>query len=323
MTLIDVRAGESEEQATKRQQAEEQAPKPKPPPKADPPQGRILPGLSREDYDRVQAVNWSSLKLLGKSPLHYRHNLLEQRADTDAMRMGRAVHLAVLEPERFGAECVLWSGGRRAGKEWEAFQAHHAGRNILKPDEFDECLAIQKAARADATAAKYLEGGKGEVSMMWTRTVEAVGGLPGYSVPCKGRVDFLSDLGCIVDMKTTRDASPGAFARQCWNLGYHAQAAFYADGHRTITGKPTPFVVVAVESAAPYAVQVYRVPEDVLEAGREHYRTLLDRLQMCRTESRWPGYADGELDLALPQWVTKTNDDEDLAGMDLAFNAEG
>lgn len=285
----------------------------------------IIPGMSRATYERIEGVNWSSLKHLGRSPAHYRAQLLAPWEDTDARKLGRAVHLAALEPELFRTGCALWTGARRAGKEWEAFRLAHAGQELLREEEHKQCLAIQRAVRSDATAAKYLARGRAEVSLFWTHVVPSFGGLDGFSIDCKGRVDFLAEVPAIVDLKTTRDASPEGFARECWRYQYHAQAAFYSDGHRALTGKALPYVIVAVESAAPHAVTVFRLPEAALELGREAYKGLLQRLHLCRTTSHWPGYADAELELELPRWATATATDEDATGLGLDFHpaAEG
>lgn len=272
------------------------------------------------EYNLLNRVNFSSLKWMGKSPAMYRHKLLEKAPkDTDQRKLGRATHLATLEPERFRSDCVVWTEGRRAGNVWKAFKEANVGRELLREKEHDHCLAIQRAVRADATAAKYLAGGRGEVSMFWTHKVQAIGGLSGYEMKCKGRIDFEAELPAIVDLKTTRDASPEGFSREAWNYRYHTQAAYYVDGYEAITSNRLPYIIVAVESAAPYVVQVYRVPDAILDLGREEYRDLLDRLNFCLSNSKWPGYADGELELTLPRWAAPTGADEDITGLDLDF----
>ena len=56
--------------------------------------------LTRAQYDALVAVNWSSLKHLGRSPAHYQAALKQTFADTDTLRIGRAFHVAALEPQR-------------------------------------------------------------------------------------------------------------------------------------------------------------------------------------------------------------------------------
>ena len=112
--------------------------------------------LPRAEYDSIRRLNWSRLKALARSPAHYRHGLFADHIDTDAMRLGRCAHMAVLEPEVFPKACAVWEGARRAGKEWEQFRAlaEHDGREILKTAEVTYCHALQSAVRADPPIAR-------------------------------------------------------------------------------------------------------------------------------------------------------------------------
>lgn len=272
----------------------------------------MTPGLydlPRSAYDAADGVNFSTLKYFARSAAHYRHALLQPHEDTDALALGRAVHLAVFEPEQFRSRVVRWDGGTRRGREWEAFRSEFRERDILRDADYQLCLDLAGAARADATAGRYLSGGRPEVTMFWEHERPSAGALPGWSMRCRGRVDFLSTEGAICDLKTTRDSSPIAFGRQAASLGYHVQAAWYVDGHEAATGKRLPFVVVAIEKAPPFAVAVYEVPEELLALGRETYRGWLSQLRVCREESRWPGYGDGPMQLQLPRWAMPGEDD--------------
>lgn len=273
----------------------------------------------RDEYDRIDRVNFSKLKHMGKSPAHYEHALTAKCEDTDAMKRGRAVHLAAFEPERFRAECVVWDMGTRRGSDWEEFKLRNKGREILTEGMNEVALAISKAARSSAMAAPYLSGGKGEQTVQWTHVEPEVLAVEGFSVDCKGRLDFISKAGALVDLKTCADASPEAFGRQVANLEYHVQAAWYVDGYKAATGVELPYVIVAVEAKAPFIVQVYRVPVDLLQLGRERYRGLLRRLHQCRQESSWPGYSDGVLDLCLPKWAAPAVDEDDGTGLGLVI----
>lgn len=277
-----------------------------------------LYNMSRAQYEADPGVNWSSLKHMKRSPQHYRHRLLQQDRDTDARKRGRVFHLALFEPERFASSVAVWTGGRRYGKEWDAFRAANDGRELVTEAEHALCLAIQRAALGHPAAQRYLGGGRGEVSALWTHVAPAVGAVPGFSIDCKGRFDFVTKAGAIVDAKSTRDASPEGFGREVWRYGYHTQAAYYVDGHAAATGKRLPYVFVAVEAEPPHAVAVYRVPDVILDLGREEYRALLQRLALCRAESRWPGYFEGEADLELPRWSGIYDDEgSDLSGLGL------
>lgn len=274
--------------------------------------------ITRAEYDAItDRVNFSTLKLMGKSPAHYRDRILNPPGpDSDAMRLGRATHIAILEPHLFERECVQWTEGRRAGKAWEAFAAEHATQEILTDSEWECLLGMCGAVRTHDEASRYLMEGAAEQTLLWEDVVPEVGGLPEVRTPCKGRLDWIGRLAT-VDLKTTRDASPEAVERAFFNLGYHVQAAFYSDGYEAATGTRLPFVVIAVESSSPYVVQVYEVPEELLDLGRETYRTWLARRAMCIAEAEWPGYSTQTLPLTLPRWA-RPADGDDISDLDLA-----
>lgn len=257
-------------------------------------------------YSAIPAVNWSTLRELARSPQHYRHRLSTPRADSPAMRLGRARHARILEPERYADEVAVWAGERR-GNAWLAFKEACAGREILTVSEAEEVEAIATAVYAHPTAASLLTGGAAERVVTWT---DAATGLD-----CKARLDYLR-ADAIVDLKTTKDASPRTFGRNAYTYGYHSQVAFYADGLGGETSTvPRRCYLIAVESEAPHAVAVYEVGEDALAVGRREYRRLLTQLAECRAADEWPGYGDGVSDLWLPDWAY--GDGSDLSGLGL------
>lgn len=271
---------------------------------------------ARSDYDSIDRLNWTRLKLMGRSPAHYKHALTHPRPDTDAMKRGRAVHAAVFEPLQFARRYVCWTGGRRYGKTWDNFCADNADKEILTADEWESCERIQEAVRGNEQAAPYLSGGKGEQTITWTTETPETPGFPAQRFECKGRLDFVT-AAALVDLKTCKDASPAGFGRDCFKYDYHSGAAWYRDGYAAATGKERPFVFVAVEAAAPHVVQVYLVPDSYLELGRERYRGLLNRLDWCQRENSWPGYAEAEQELELPRWALPFDEEDDISSMGL------
>jgi exodeoxyribonuclease VIII len=216
------------------------------------------------------------------------------------MALGTAAHCATLEPERFADSFAAWTGGRRAGKEWETFKsdAEARGLPVLTEDERDEALVIADAVRGCPEAMAYLRRGHAEVSMAWHDAETGTA--------CKGRVDWLTAVDgadVLVGLKTTRDLRPRKFSAQAADLCYHWQWAFYCDGFQAITGRLPLMVEIVVESAAPHAVAVYRIPEHVLERGRQEYRAALTTLAQCEASGIWPGPVEGEVDFDLPGWA--------------------
>lgn len=275
--------------------------------------------VPREQYDKIARLNVSKLQLIDQSPAHFQDGIVNAAdEDTDAKTQGRATHLANFEPEQFRSSCVVWDNGSRRGKEWDAFCARNRGKELLTVKMHENAIAISQAVRRDRHAAPYLENGRGEITLIWRYAAATLGAVPGYEVDCKGRIDFVTSKA-IVDLKTTADASPEAFGRTSLNLHYLAKAAWYSDAHEQLTGEQREYVIVAVETKSPYVVQVYRVPEEMIELGRKKYVEWLDRYNFCRAANVWPGYSDGPMDLVLPSWAMP-NDESDPTGMGLDFS---
>jgi hypothetical protein len=256
------------------------------------------------EYARINAINWSTLREIGRSPLHYRYLLEHGRADTATLALGRAVHTAVLEPERFGLEYVVFGGPRRAGKEWEAFKTANEGVTILKADEYAEAVAMRDAVHRHKGAMSYLVGGAAEQTVTWTERIN------GMDLACKARPDYLGRA--IADLKTSKDAGASAFGRTAARFGYHCQLAWYRRGVRAALGRELDMVLVAVESAAPYDVAVYRVTEDQMYAADDAINDLLLQVAACRRSDRWPGAQEEEGPLELPSWALDGDGDEEL-----------
>jgi hypothetical protein len=254
----------------------------------------VIPDLAREAYEKLDALNWSRLKLIEKSPAHFKQGFGE---DSDSFTLGTAAHMAVLEPEKFKEEYVIYPG-RRQGKAWEEFEskAIRSGKTVLNATEYGKAVGIKNAVRANKRADELLSGGKAEVAMVWT-----LGGGTPYETKCKGRADYIGSV--IADLKSTQNCSPREFARSCVKYGYLGQAAWYTDGYEALTGQRLPYYIVAVESNAPHLVTPYRVPEHLLAIGRDQYQTLLGKLDYCKRNNFWGGYTEAdELNLELPSW---------------------
>jgi exodeoxyribonuclease VIII len=204
------------------------------------------------------------------------------------------------EPEVFARSVIVCPEGidRRtsAGKaDWAAFELEAEGREIITNEEGAKLAAIRDAVRSHPAAAKALAGSPViEQSIFWDED----------SISCRCRPDCVTEKGVIVDLKTTRDASPDGFARSVAQYRYHVQAAFYSDGYKAAFGEaPRGFVFIAVETEPPYLVAVYVASETMTSRGRIEYQTDLDTFRECLASDCWPGYSSSPLTLDLPKWA--------------------
>ena len=257
--------------------------------------------MTDAEYRAIEACNFSTLKHMSRSPAHYRWAVDAIKSDTPAMRLGRCVHMAILEPARFEREVAVWEGDRR-GNAWKDFQAANEGREILKTVEHVECRTMASVVREHPIAGPLLDMMTSpEHVVTWDHQ-----GVDG-AIRCKGRLDGWHPSG-IIDIKTTRDASPEGFCRQSAANAYHAQAAMYLDGARANKLNAEVYHIIAVENVEPYAVAVYEVAGETLTTGRELYWLWLDRVQQCRAKGAWPGYPLSA-QLQLPRWNQPTLSD--------------
>lgn len=260
----------------------------------------IIPGIPIEEYHSHKSVSKSQLDQMAKSPAHYLASLTTPRKETAAMRIGSLFHGMVLE----GVKVAVAPQCDKRTKEGKAiyaeFEAAHAGAEIVTADEGEMLFGMVKSVMAHPAARALLNGpGIAEGSCFWFD--ERSGEL------CRCRPDFYrEDLGIIVDLKSTRDASPKEFARSIANYRYHMQSAFYQDGVESSTGDFVKgFVFVACESTAPYAVAVYQLDMQGVEAGRIEYRRLLLDLADCKASGKFPAYSDRIETISLPTWTAK------------------
>lgn len=263
----------------------------------------IRQGMTRAEYEAIHGLNQSTLKLFRRTPAHAREYMVHPPEPTDALELGTAVHVAVLEPERFARQYVAAPKVDRrtkAGKEqWAAFEDAHRGLEVLSAEDMEVCRGIADAAVGLETVARLLASpGKSEVGVVWDD--------PQTGVRCKALMDRITTFAgwtVVVDLKSTQDASPGAFARDCAKYAYHVQAAFYLDGLNVLAPANRRFFHVAVEKARPYCCAVYELDPPAVAQGRADYREYLRVYAECARSGRWPGYRDAVEPLSLPVWA--------------------
>jgi hypothetical protein len=266
-------------------------------------------------YLDIDAVNWSTLKDLRRSPLHYKHGVGTKRKETPAMRKGRVNHTAVFEPDRLALDYAIFTEKNKAGKvvksgkAYTAFRKANNGRTILSPPEYAHACALRDAVRSHPLAGPYLERGEAEKCLQWTDDETGL--------KCKARLDFLSSgKPALVDLKSTADIAYSIFCSRAYKMGYHCQLGFYDWGLVTALKLHLPVVVIAVEQTPPYDVGVFEYDPDCIDTGRNETRSLLTKLAYFREQNVWPGQYAEEMALGFPGWVD-ASENEDTSDLGL------
>lgn len=253
--------------------------------------------MTHGEYAAIQAVNWSILKHMEKSPLHYLHNLQNGSEDTAARRMGRLLHTLALDPQSFQQDYAIYPGPVRRGKEWDAFEAANAGKTILKESELATVRAQAAAVRAHPEVARLLAGAQTELSVTWNE--------PRHGIACKGRVDLWNPkLSILADLKGCPTTDPRAFGRHAAQMGYFAQLAHYKQGvEHALERSVYEVLIIAVETEAPYDVAVFELADDDLEVGRIYVDSYLDKLKASLDSNVWPGRCPTKQRIQLPSYI--------------------
>jgi len=219
-----------------------------------------------------------------------RHAMPCPRTDTPAMKWGRVLHAAVLDPAVFAAKARMFDG-RRAGAAYEEAVTLAGGADwVLKPDEMADVKAIQAAIAEHSVASGLIAGSRHEVSMRW--------GHGAY----KARVDGYHRDGTLYDYKTTSAAMPRQFATQAASLGYHLQLAWYRFGCDMNQMPVSRVCIIAQESSAPYDLAVYEMDMDQITAAGHEANRIVAEYEACVIAGKFPGTCPGSLPLLLPEW---------------------
>ena len=251
-------------------------------------------------------IRFSTLRHFAQSPAHFAYWSGREMEPSAAMRIGTAVHAAVLG----GAPVVRYDGTRR-GKAWDDFEASHPGATILTATEHDTAQACRNAIWYNGEAFKHCGLGIGinERLIEWD-----FNGVPFRSTP--DRYYGPSDAATLVELKTTRSAQPAKFLRDATSRHYHAQLGVYRAALASFGVTVAKALIVAVETVPPYNVTVLELTDRALDVG---YRTAcgwLEQYKVCEASGEWPGYVQGPVTFDIEPEM-----DLDFSGIDDAEEA--
>lgn len=277
---------------------------------------QIAPGaydIPNDEYHAMEGVSSSHLKpLVLKSAKHYQSWLTEEPKDSNEMTIGSAIHCLVLEPHLFDKQYVVCLEAEdKRSKEYKKAVEENPGKIILTGSQYETItnaatsIAKHLAENPDFQALLDNEAIR-EKAFFWTD--------PDTGVLCKVKPDILTKWGVIVDIKSTRDASFDSFQKSIVDFGYFISAPFYLDGIKQAIEQsgdpvlkqiklPSSFLLIAVETSAPYDVVVYYLDQNTIEIGRSLYKKALKTYAECQKTGQWPGFSKTFTEIGLPNWA--------------------
>jgi exodeoxyribonuclease VIII len=258
----------------------------------------IYKNLPAESYFAEDRINCSGLKLIARTPAHYKYykQHLNEKLPTPSMVLGTAVHCAVLEPDTFKDRYAVAPQCDKRTKEgkaiWAELEAHN--KIILSASDYEAVEGMSQSVLSHETASKLLEKGDPEVSIF--TDIEGI--------PAKARLDWYRN-GIILDLKTTQAADPDSFSKSCANFGYALQCALYLDLCAAIGLEAHTFIFIVVESSAPFLCTAYELDDLSIEWGRDHYKSALNKFRECMALDDWPGFPQEITTISLPSWTLR------------------
>ena len=246
--------------------------------------------LSAGDYHAEKDHESStSLKSILITPAHYLHNKQQPKSDTEALRIGTAIHAAILEPEVFDQTYVVvpkFDRRTTQGKaDYEAFTKEHTGKRILMAEDrhFIEKLRISIMRSPEVYKLLALPG-RNESSIFWTDDETGV--------KLKVRPDRLLTFNgspVHISIKTAACAGKESFRYDIEKYRYHFSEAMYAEGIAQEFGEQ-PITIWLVFEKDTWQIAKYPPCERTMALGHHEFRHAVHLLKKCRDMQEFLGY---------------------------------
>lgn len=257
--------------------------------------------LSDPDYFARPEMSNSDLSKVFISPLAYKHYKANPSLyyKTESMALGSLVHCMYLEPElvtKQFVEQIAVDKRTKVGKEkHNDFLKENAGKTVVPPEQWEKANTMVCTVQERLGLIEKLAGdGHAELALFFEY----------QGVRCKGKMDYLSNLYTIWDLKTTKSLIQ--FEKSIANFGYHRQGAFYGKGLSSLTGKFKGFYFIVVESEPPFDCAVFTLDLPALKRGVSEVDLALEDYKKAVATNVWPGQHQDSgyrpVPISLPRW---------------------
>jgi hypothetical protein len=237
--------------------------------------------MKTETYIAQKALSYNNLNTFAKSPMHYKYEEENGVEPTKSMEFGILFKLAVLDPAAFKDQYYMIPvvDKRTIAGKHEALKAEHEneGKTGIAMEMYKSIIQMRDNLYNNGKANKLLNCEHLKY-FVWND--------PDTLVTCKGKVSILKERHWMAEIVTTHNADPEYFAYDILNYNYHRKAAFQLDAAK----QKVPYYLIVVEKQAPFAVNVFKMPTQLITKGRRAYKDLLKQFSICELTDNWPGY---------------------------------
>lgn len=243
-----------------------------------------------EEYHKdPRIVSASGLKMAKKSSRHFGYYVTNKEAPKAALDFGNAFETALLDKingtKEFAETVIILDPENRPDKtkgitarinqDWKN-EVLNCGKYVIKAQGETESLTaldqMVASVMSEPLITELLTVVDYQKSFIWKD--EATG------LKCKTRPDIgIKNKRVILDIKTTKDASPRGFARECANFDYPLQAIMQIEGAKA-TGyleEVDEYFWLAIEKTPPYNAVLFRMQAEDRDWLRDQYEFYLKR----------------------------------------------
>ena len=199
-------------------------------------------------YLGQEALSCSLLKVILKSPKQYVDLIENGQKETQALRDGKLLHMAVLEPEKFEDLVVVDVKSKNTKTYKEAVEEHGT---VYTTPEIENAIHLANALKENEKVANILDGGSFEVP-----NIAMVEG-----IPFRAKADIIKGKA-IIDVKTTMDIKK--FKYSAYKFSYDLQAYLYLQ----LFPEAKEFTFLCIDKSTK-DIAVFECSDEFLESGKK------------------------------------------------------
>lgn len=241
------------------------------------------------EYLKHPGISSSDLRRFMKSPLHYEYRGFHRTSP--AMLIGSATH-AMVEGIFQDAYAVQPEGVDRRTKDgklaYAQFQMDNEGKDILNQEQYEQVSGMAQSVLALLDRRFGSAPRENEPSIFWTEE----------GMQCKARPDIIIDgmEPCVIELKTTQDASRDAWYWKVKSFDYGIQAIHHLAGIENQRGLMLHYGWLVVENEPPYAAVIHWLkPGQNFETDEWRRISALRAMKLCIDNRHFPSYKEDEI----------------------------
>jgi hypothetical protein len=258
--------------------------------------------MTFQEYQAIDAVNFSSLKYLAQSPAHYKEKKDNPTPPTEAQQFGDVLHKVVFRTVEWLPRLQTGPTATRSSKAWKEAVEANPDALFVTEKERPKLEGMVNSILRNKTVMGYIKGGAPEVPL--------VAKDPESGLMLKGQLDLLAADGrTILDLKSCKDARVSAFEGDISKFQYFQQAAQYLTLARLCGYPHKTLLFLAIEKTPPYGCMLHALEPCSLGLGIDANRRDLAKLKECIEKNEWPSYSEEVQICSVKPWAMPEEDE--------------